>query len=333
MRYFKCISRTAEGIYQDIKEGKIYEVLNTGFGLKEDCGFIWEGRTVLPKTPRSFDKSDSNAKFEEVSRGEYLIQMLFDGKIGVEFLDRGKCERFAEEMRTNVRNKGLRNDQSFCGGGIYYIFENEVRFAHVANLIKTSLSDGIMVVEDSMFNIEGKEERKEYESFGLSDIKDGMIVETKSEGFAMLLGSRLLFEDGNIDFVQYEEDLKLRSYFSGRIQPEFEIVAVYKASERISDFHDLLDDEDKLELVWKKETVKDSKKYGSSELGVIVEPVEDVYYDSDDTYDISISDFDGDLITIDHEGAARLVEYLTDILENAKANEESEEDDDEDWDF
>lgn len=345
MRYFKCINNIGIGAYKDIKLNRIYEVYNDGTGLTDETGFIWSKRTVLrtESLPTFYSYSYSEVKFEEVSRGDYLLQKFFDGKIGISFSRNSNyrnspCSKLSENMIKMVKEKNLRTDQSFCGGGIYYVMDGEVLYVSHEKHIKASLDEGIMDLNDSFFEIEKEEGEEKMENFELSDIKDGMIVETKSEGFAILLNERLFFEDGNIDFYQYEKDFQRRGCFSGEIQPGFEIIAVYKVGANVTEFGDILDDEEDLDLVWKKEESKDKKTYGLEGYGIYVEPEWSTYYNGDINNPILICDADSDSISISHTQAAELVEYLTDILNNARTSRDGEgkdadEDDDEAWDW
>lgn len=85
-----------------------------------------------------------------------------------------------------------------------------------------------------------------------SDLKSGMIVETQEEKLYLVVGDKLIGEDGYLNLASYHDDLKHTLF------RDFDIIKVYNYKLGRS-FSRLLDD-DNLELIWERKDIKLTNK-------------------------------------------------------------------------
>lgn len=305
MRYWKCIGANED--YQSVTAGNIYKTYDNGLGLVDDKGYEF----------KSYTPSEFNAEFEEITYTDYILQEFASGKIAVALKDEDACEYWSELLKEVCVEKDIENGWNFTlvyeeweddeDHNFYYIQDNKVRSDGKESVHKRIVLEKLIKVENK------KEENKKMEKeFTISDLKGGMIVETREGNLYLIHGNNLMNKNGEtrLDLMEYDEDL---TDDSGIVRCD--IMKVFQSNATV--LKDMFNDEE-LELIWERKDSNLTKEYKFGDIAI--SPNGENYNDEDDPiYIIKSKDWEDDSeiwLTLDE--AEFLVESLKEIISNVK---------------
>lgn len=92
-------------------------------------------------------------------------------------------------------------------------------------------------------------------NFSKSDLRSGMVVETRGEGNWLVVNNTLINGDGWLNLDKYDEDLIKIGNSWGSIDRQFDIMKVFKIQEGWNCTTDGIKNPE--DLIWKREEIKE----------------------------------------------------------------------------